>query len=64
MCECITKLAKEDYVFPDYFHSGVFMIYPIKWNNGVGKVGKMGVLLNYCPICGEKMEWEGIEELK
>jgi len=56
MCECINKLNQENYIHRDYFHENTYFIYPIKWDNGRGKVQKTGCLLNYCPICGEKLK--------
>ncbi len=54
MCECIKKLATDSYIHPDILHANIYFLYPVKWDNGRGKVGKMGLLVNYCPVCGEK----------
>lgn len=56
VCECIRKIAKENYIHPDYFHENAYFIYPIVWDNGKGKVYKTGLLLNFCPVCGKKIE--------
>lgn len=55
MCECIKKIAKENYVHPDILHQNTYFLYPIVFDNGKGKVYKTGLLLNYCPICGGKL---------
>lgn len=54
MCDCIKKIAGENYVHADILHADTYFLYPIKWGNGRGKVGKTGLLVNFCPVCGEK----------
>lgn len=56
ICECIKLLRKKDYIHPDILHANTYFIYPIVWDNGRGKVCKTGLLLNYCPVCGKKIE--------
>ncbi|MDD4876987.1 MAG: hypothetical protein PHQ86_07680 [Dehalococcoidales bacterium] len=56
MCECIKKINRENYIHADILHENTYFLYPITWNNGKGKIGKMGLLINFCPVCGEKLE--------
>lgn len=56
MCECIKKISKENYVHADVFHDNAYFLYPIVWDNGRGKVYKTGLLINYCPVCGGRLE--------
>jgi hypothetical protein len=56
ICECIKKIAKENYIHTDILHRNTYFIYPIIWNNGKGNIYGTGLLLNYCPVCGKKIE--------
>jgi hypothetical protein len=58
MCDCIKKIAEEHYIHLDYFHKNTYLIYPIVWNNGKSKVFSMGLLINFCPVCGEKVNMQ------
>ena len=56
MCDCIKVMVNENYIHPDCLHENTYFLYPIVWDNGRGKVRKTGLLLNFCPVCGEKLE--------
>lgn len=52
MCECIRTIAGMGYVQGNLLKAGQYFLYPITKDN---KVGKVPLVVHYCPICGEKI---------
>jgi hypothetical protein len=58
MCECIEVITKGGYVGKSILGSPNYLLYPLEFKyDGKVKVQKQPYLfINYCPVCGNKLE--------
>jgi hypothetical protein len=56
MCECLEKMVSLGVLTQNMLDPNQYFIYPTEMKGGRHVVKKSPMLINYCPVCGKKIE--------